>query len=539
MSHAIYTDPLAGMRNHVEQQTPPPGDNINVMLDRYASFRVIDRERRLIECDAGIHLGLDPSDPTGTSTLENSLLYQLWNDYGWTLGDTGGISHQTVSGFTATGSSGGSLRFSANDNLYGFRVIDGTGEVYEVSRDADPDLFNAFSPNLGLLGVISTMTLQCEETFNIVGQEAVTTVAECEVDLFGDGDATRPGLARFLEEQDYTRMEWWPQRGAERVSLWKAVRTPAAPGFEPRPYQQFGPAPELEELAFSFILTVIGNLDDLSVVPEKLAPDLAQLEEAVEQVLVPRVGKDVGELLAKLAAAVAGGVGSVAFEVVKLLAEPLRRNLPAIFAKVLGAAVPLDGGKGPQKFQDWGWHGLPMDNQANDVLVPTEFTEAWLPVQHSGRAMSLLQAYFDAAPDDHQALARTGTYAWELYGAKPTPLWLACSHTSGSDEWKDGVLRIDLYWFANNPGDPAEVFYPQFWNLLRDNGIPFRLHWAKFQPVYAPGDRTWIDFFRATLPRWDDFLALRGQKDPNNIFLNDYWRARFGLWDAPPPRPQV
>jgi D-arabinono-1,4-lactone oxidase len=538
VSHAIYTDPLAGMRNHVEQQTPPPGDNFNVMLDRYASFRVIDQERRLIECDAGIHLGLDPSDPTGASTLENSLLYQLWKDHGWTLGDTGGISHQTVSGFTATGSSGGSLRFSANDNLYGFRVIDGTGEVYEVSRDADPDLFHAFSPNLGLLGVISKMTLQCEETFNIVGQEAVTTIGECEVDLFGEGDATRPGLARFLAEQDYTRLEWWPQRGAERVSLWKAVRTPAAAGFEPRPYQQFGSTPELEELAFSFILTVIGNLDDLSVVPRKLAPDLAQLREAVEQVLVPRVGKDVGELLAKLASAIAGGAGTVALEVVKLLAGPLRQNLPAIFADVLGVAVALDGAKGPQKFQDWAWHGLPMDNQANDVLVPTEFTEAWLPVRHAARAMSLLQAYFDAAPDDHQALARTGTYAWELYGAKPTPLWLACSHTSGSDEWSDGVLRIDLYWFASNPGDPAEVFYPQFWNLLRDNGIPFRLHWAKFQPVYAPGDRTWIDFFRATFPRWDDFLALRRQKDPNNIFLNDYWRARFGLWDTPRPQPR-
>jgi hypothetical protein len=537
VSHAIYTDPQAGMRNHVEQQSPPPGDNLNVMLDKYISFRVVDQDRKLVECDAGIHLGLDPSDPTHTSTLENSLLYQLFHDYGWTLGDTGGITHQTVSGFTATGSSGGSLKFSANDNLYGFRVIDGTGQVYEVNRDADPDLFYAFSPNLGLLGVISKMTLRCEETFNIVGQEAITTVETCEVDLFGEGDATRPGLATFLKEQDYTRMEWWPQRGAERVSLWKAVKTPATPGFQPKPYQQFGEFPELQELAFSFILTVIGNLDDLSVVPDKLAPDLAQLEEAVETVLAPKLGKELAELLGKVAAGIAAGVGTAAFEVVKLAAPLIRKNLPEIFAKVLGVAISLDGPDGPQKFQDYAWQGLPMDNQANDVLVPTEFTEAWIPVQHSARAMTLLQKYFDTAPTDDEALKRTGTYAWELYGAKATPLWLACSHTNGSDEWKDGVLRIDLYWFANNPGDPAVVFYPQFWELLRDNGIPFRLHWAKFQPVYEPGDRRWVDFFRGQFPRWDDFLALRQQKDPNNIFLNDYWRARFGLWDAPRPQP--
>jgi D-arabinono-1,4-lactone oxidase len=538
VSHAIYTEPLAGMRNHVEQQSPPPGDNLNVMLDRYISFRVVDHEQKLVECDAGIHLGNDPSDPTHTSTLENSLLYQLFTQYGWTLGDTGGITHQTVSGFTATGSSGGSLQFSANDNLHAFRVIDGTGEVYEVSRNADPDLFHAFSPNLGVLGVISKMTLRCEETFNIVGQEAVTTPETCEVDLFGEGDGTRPGLATFLKEQPYTRMEWWPQRGAERVSLWKADRVPATPGFEPKPYQQFGDRPELQELAFSFILTVIGNLDDLSVVPGLLAPDLEQLEEAVETVLVPKLGKELGTLIAQFAAALAKGLGAVALGIAELLAPVLRRKLPEIFADVLGIAVPLDGKDGPQHFQDYAWHGLPMDNQANDVLVPTEFTEAWLPVQHSARAMTLLKSWFEAPVDPHQALKRTGTYAWELYGAKATPLWLACSHTDGSDEWKDGVLRIDLYWFANNPGNPAEVFYPQFWELLKDAEIPFRLHWAKFQPVYAPGDTRWVDFFRAQYPRWDDFLALRKVKDPNNVFLTGYWRDRFGLWSEPQPQPR-
>jgi len=537
VSHAIYTDPEGQLRNHVEQQTPPPGDNLNVMLDRYIGFRVIDRERRLVECDAGIHLGRDPSDPTGTSTLENSLLYQLFKDYEWTLGDTGGITHQTVSGFTATGSSGGSLQFSANENLYGFRMIDGTGEVYEASRDHDPDLFWAMSPNLGLLGVVSKITLQCVPTFNIVGTEAITTYADCEVDLFGEGDASRPGLATFLKEEPYTRLEWWPQRGAERVVLWKADPVPPEPGFTPKPYEQFGSNPELTELAFSFILTVIGNLDDLSRVHELLQPDLAQLEEAVETVLKPKLGPVLGELLAKFAAALAGGAFDVGLAVAKLLAPELRRHLPKIFADVLGAAIPLDGTKGPQHFQDYAWHGLPMDNQANDVLVPTEFTEAWLPVQYSGRAMRLLRDWFDAAPDAHEALKRTGTYAWELYGAMHTPLWLACSHTDGADEWKDGVLRIDLYWFANNPGDPAETFYPPFWKLLRDNGIPFRLHWGKFQPVYAAGDRGWVDFFRGQYPKWDDFLALRAERDPNNIFLTSYWRERFGLQGEPVPRP--
>jgi D-arabinono-1,4-lactone oxidase len=120
----------------------------------------------------------------------------------------------------------------------------------------------------------------------------------------------------------------------------------------------------------------------------------------------------------------------------------------------------------------------------------------------------------------------------------PTPFWLNAAHTSGDDEWKDGVLRVDPYWFADNAENPAETFYARLWDLLRDNGIPFRLHWGKMQPVYEQGDRSWVDFFRVQYARWDDFLRLRAERDPNNIFLTDYWRDRFGLWDEPQPSPR-
>ncbi len=37
-----------------------------------------DKQRKLVEADAGVHLGADPSDPTGGATLETSLVYQPW-----------------------------------------------------------------------------------------------------------------------------------------------------------------------------------------------------------------------------------------------------------------------------------------------------------------------------------------------------------------------------------------------------------------------------------------------------------------------------
>jgi hypothetical protein len=235
-SHAVYTDPAGDEPNRVEQQTPPPGDDFNVMLDRYRGWSVRDEGRRLVEAQAGIHLGADPSDPTGTATLETSLLYRLFHDKGWTLSSLGGITHQTVSGFTATGSSGGSVTHSVNDNLWGFRVIDGAGEVHELTcDDPDPGPFYSMAPNMGLLGVVSTVTLQCEDTFNIVGEEAITTIDDCPVDLFGPGNAQRPSLERFLHETEYARIEWWPQRGAERVLVWQATRIAPQLGSHPGP----------------------------------------------------------------------------------------------------------------------------------------------------------------------------------------------------------------------------------------------------------------------------------------------------------------
>ncbi|MDQ4126148.1 MAG: hypothetical protein M3134_11215 [Actinomycetota bacterium] len=544
VSHAIYTDPLEGWRNHVEQQSPPRGDNVNVMLDRYRGWRVVDEERKLVEADAGIHLGADPSDPTQTSTVETSLLYQLWHEKGWTLSDTGGITHQTVSGFTATGSSGGSVQFSANDNLHAFRVIDGTGEVYEVSRDDDdPDLFFSMSPNMGLLGVVSKITFACVDAFNVAGQEAVTGIDDCSIDLFGPGSDGRPSLETFLREVEYARLEWWPQRGVDTVLTWQAQQIRLQPGFRPARYEEFTNDPVGAEILISLLYTVLGNLDDLDRAKKLLEPTLSQLDEVIEMLVRAKHLGWFGPALAKFVEMLARGGVDTAIALLKPFAGRIREDLPKLFPRLLALVITRDREKKgmqkgePQSFHDTAWQGLPMDNQASDVLVPTEFTELWLPLTRTQEAMQTLRRYFSEPTDPHEAYARTGLYAWELYMAEPTSFWMNASHTDGSDEWRDGVFRIDPYWFANNPGDPAEVFYPRLWELFRDAGIPFRLHWGKFQPVYAAGDRTWVDFFRSQYPRWDDFLALRERRDPNNIFLTSYWRDRFGLWDAPPPRP--
>jgi hypothetical protein len=537
VSHAVYSDPLGALPNRVSCETPPPGENVNVMLDLYRGWRVRDASRKLVEADAGIHLGEDPSDPTGTATLETSLLYQLWHEQGWTLSNLGGITHQTVSGFTATGSSGGSVQYSVNDNLWGFRVIDSNGKVHELCREGEgADLFHAMSPNLGLLGVVSAVILECEDAFDICGQEAITTVEACAIDLLGPGTPERPSLEQFLREAEYGRVEWWPQRGTDRVQVWQAQRLRPQPGFLPRRYQEFAKR-DTDEVLVSLLYTILGNLDDLSLARPQIERVFARVEGELEHLPVLETLGRFGKELAKFISVAAEHGVEVAIDLLKPVAGVIEREIPAIFPRLLDVFVKLDSQKPgvekdePQCFQDHSWQGLPMDNAADDTLLGTGFTEIWVPLTRTQQVMELLSSYFSEPEDDRESYRRTGLYAWELYAAKPTAFWMSASHSGGDDEWADGVFRIDPYWFSANPGDPAATFFPQFWQLLREHDVPFRLHWGKYQPNYAPGDRTWVDFFQAQYPRWDDFLRVRADRDPQGIFLTSYWRDRFGLWD--------
>jgi hypothetical protein len=172
--------------------------------------------------------------------------------------------------------------------------------VHELSiDDADPDEFHAMFPNLGLLGVISTITFQCVETFNISGQEAITTIEDCEIDLFGPGTLTRPSFERFLRDAEYARVEWWPQRGAERVLVWQCQQMRTQLGFKPARYEEFTEHPEAAEVAASVLFTIIGNLDDLAQAKPKLEASFDQLAQVLEFLATAKGLGSAGRLLAK------------------------------------------------------------------------------------------------------------------------------------------------------------------------------------------------------------------------------------------------
>lgn len=437
-----------------------------------------------VTVDAGCHLGFDPFDPSGISTEENSLTYKLFKA-GWAFDDLGGISHQTVGGFLSTGSSGGSTQFAFEDNLISVDVIicgSNGAEKVTYSRpvpDNPNDPFYAVGmASIGLMGVIVSATFKCIPTFTIEGSETTSKCDECEIDLFGSGKGIK--FKDFLEQTQYSRTVWWPQKHVTKAVVWKAKRqNPTPPDFTRKPYQ------EVPWVAGSAIPVTVGA--DILFTAMGNWPDWLETLQAKNSAKYWEIRAGV-ELLFK----------------------------PVIFPLMCKVFV----GDGVKTFWDYWYSGLPMDNQMGDKIMPVWFTELWIPIEQSQSVLNTMKTYYEG----ETGCERTGKFTVEIYAAKKSPFWLSPAY--GND-----VIRIDIFWFANNAGGDRAApitYYQQFWDLLRP--YKFRPHWAKYfpDPVATP---EWSGYLESVYDKdkWARWRNLRAQNDPGMIFLNDYWRSRLEI----------
>ena len=187
----------------------------------------------------------------------------------------------------------------------------------------------------------------------------------------------------------------------------------------------------------------------------------------------------------------------------KWLRSVLKPIYPSVVNYFLASAV-----LGPQHFQDIWWAGVPMDDRVDYNLLPTEFTELWFPIEKTAEVMQEYLAYYQQG-----GWEATGIYTAELYCSPSSNFWM-------SPAYQQDVFRADQFWFARNRGVPDRDFYPPLWERMRK--FNFRLHWGKY--LYPD-----VAYLKQQYPRWDDFMALRAQLDPHQVFVTDYWRRHLGI----------
>ncbi len=143
----------------------PETDGICVVLDRYR--RLLRAEGRLVTVQAGMKL----------RDLNEALA-----ERGLALPVSGSIAEQTVSGAISTATHGGSIHHgSLSDYVEAVRILRADGTSRDIDRsDA---VFPAAVVSLGLLGIISTVTLRCVPAFALQARASVRKAADVLADF--------------------------------------------------------------------------------------------------------------------------------------------------------------------------------------------------------------------------------------------------------------------------------------------------------------------------------------------------------------------
>jgi hypothetical protein len=471
-----------------------PGKNINIELDQLRAVNYLPSMQ--VTVGGGCNLGYDPFDPSETSSKNESsnLFYQL-SQKGLAIKNVPDAIHQTIAGYISTGSSGGTMQHSFEESILAVRLVDGMGNVQTFTKSEDhlDSPFYGVVVSMGLLGIITQVTLQCVSAFDIIGQETITNVDDCEFDFFDKGNINKPSLEDFFTNTEFSRVLWWPFETLNRSIVWKAATMKASdynsttgipPHFVAKPYQplfpKWGsdttlPSRAIAATCFNLIATwpycfyEIAGIDPTNPGPDKKA--IIKFVDLVSPFLYPLITN---------------------------LYFPCGNN-----------------NRPPQVFWD-NWVGsLPMDKvEFSDNLFDLIYSEMWIPANSAPQAISIINDFYIK-----NGYSATGFFTVEIFSAKRSNFWL--SPAFGTD-----VIRINIMFFRASVID-ANDYFNQFWKLLFENNIPFRPHWGKNLPL--PDSSTGTKYLRDQYPRWDDFMNLRKKMDPDNIFLNNYWKTHLGI----------
>lgn len=112
----------------------------------------------------------------------------------------GSVDDITIGGAVSTGTHGTGAKFgSLSTSIVEMELMKASGEVINISRETDAPLFRAACLGLGCLGIILTLTLQCEKAFNLH-----KTLQPAKLDQILDD------IDKHVLSCDHFRFTWFP-----------------------------------------------------------------------------------------------------------------------------------------------------------------------------------------------------------------------------------------------------------------------------------------------------------------------------------------
>ena len=114
----------------------------------------------------------------------------LW-EHGLALANQGDIDTQSIAGSVATATHGSGRQFpSFSATLEGAKLVDGTGQLVEVTRQSHPDHLAALQTSIGLLGIMTELTIKVAPAYHLHSRtdimpfEQVLETFEDDIDIY-------------------------------------------------------------------------------------------------------------------------------------------------------------------------------------------------------------------------------------------------------------------------------------------------------------------------------------------------------------------
>jgi len=121
-------------------------EGIIISLDKFDRILNINTDTKIVRVQAGVKL--------------HDLCEEL-APYGLALGTLGTIDWQTCAGAVMTGTHGGSLTIpSLHSFVKSYTIVKADGDLRTISCEAEPTLFSAMAPSMGLLGIVVEMEIE-------------------------------------------------------------------------------------------------------------------------------------------------------------------------------------------------------------------------------------------------------------------------------------------------------------------------------------------------------------------------------------------
>ncbi|MEH6405252.1 MAG: D-arabinono-1,4-lactone oxidase [Sneathiella sp.] len=155
---------LAHLINSTTMQVRPVGSG-------HSSTGLAPTDGMMVDCSA--FKGLKTYDPVTSQATFGSGTYLFeataeLDKLGRAFPNLPDIDVQTLAGAFSTGTHGTGNKLTAiHDYITGFRIVTANGEIRDVTKSSNPDLFSAGKVSLGALGIITQYTLKTVPAFNL------------------------------------------------------------------------------------------------------------------------------------------------------------------------------------------------------------------------------------------------------------------------------------------------------------------------------------------------------------------------------------